>query len=92
MPHRNPAVLDTLLAGNKTFATKFSQEEPVLLKELAAGQHPKIFWLGWSVLVWSKWRGLHGAMVIAGRLAFVLRNDAHTLMRTFSSPSPQLRL
>ncbi|KAL8291638.1 hypothetical protein RQP46_001896 [Phenoliferia psychrophenolica] len=48
MPHRNPAVLDSLLAGNKTFATKFSQEEPVLLKELAAGQHPKIFWLGCS--------------------------------------------
>ena len=47
MPHRVPAALATLLSGNGVFATKLSEDQPALLKELAVGQHPKVFWLGW---------------------------------------------
>lgn len=49
MPHTKPQVLESLLAGNEAFANHFSRDEPVLLKQLAAGQHPKILWIGWWV-------------------------------------------
>lgn len=37
-----------ILDANETYAAAFAQSDPALLKKLAQGQAPKIFWLGCS--------------------------------------------
>ncbi|GAA5920368.1 hypothetical protein JCM6882_007690 [Rhodosporidiobolus microsporus] len=41
-------LLKGILDANETYAAAFSQSDPALLKKLAVGQSPKIFWLGCS--------------------------------------------
>ena len=42
------ASLQGILDANETYAAAFAQADPALLKKLAAGQSPRIFWLGCS--------------------------------------------
>ncbi|BGP52566.1 hypothetical protein JCM8202_004936 [Rhodotorula sphaerocarpa] len=41
-------LLQGILDANETYAAAFAQSDPALLKKLAQGQSPKIFWLGCS--------------------------------------------
>ncbi|GAA6018640.1 hypothetical protein JCM10207_008990 [Rhodosporidiobolus poonsookiae] len=41
-------LLQGILDSNETYAAAFAQSDPALLKKLAAGQSPRIFWLGCS--------------------------------------------
>lgn len=41
-------VPQSILDANETYAAAFAQSDPALLKKLAQGQSPKIFWLGCS--------------------------------------------
>lgn len=41
-------LLQGILDANETYAAAFAQSDPALLKKLAVGQSPKIFWLGCS--------------------------------------------
>ncbi|POY70553.1 hypothetical protein BMF94_6467 [Rhodotorula taiwanensis] len=41
-------LLQGILDANETYAAAFAQSDPALLKKLAQGQAPKIFWLGCS--------------------------------------------
>ncbi|GAA5827091.1 hypothetical protein JCM11251_001115 [Rhodosporidiobolus azoricus] len=41
-------LLRNILDSNETYAAAFAQSDPNLLKKLAVGQSPKIFWLGCS--------------------------------------------
>lgn len=40
--------IQSILDANETYAAAFAQSDPALLKKLAQGQSPKIFWLGCS--------------------------------------------
>ncbi|BGP36273.1 hypothetical protein JCM10450v2_000169 [Rhodotorula kratochvilovae] len=41
-------LLQGILDSNETYAAAFAQSDPALLKKLASGQSPRIFWLGCS--------------------------------------------
>ncbi|GAA6041631.1 hypothetical protein JCM8097_007779 [Rhodosporidiobolus ruineniae] len=41
-------LLQGILDANETYAAAFAQSDPALLKKLAVGQSPRIFWLGCS--------------------------------------------
>jgi hypothetical protein len=41
-------LLQSILDANETYAAAFAQSDPALLRKLAQGQSPKIFWLGCS--------------------------------------------
>ncbi|GAA5854956.1 hypothetical protein JCM8547_002322 [Rhodosporidiobolus lusitaniae] len=41
-------LLQGILDANETYAAAFSRSDPALLKKLAVGQSPRIFWLGCS--------------------------------------------
>ncbi|GAA5958582.1 hypothetical protein JCM10213_006627, partial [Rhodosporidiobolus nylandii] len=50
MPHSQSSteLLQGILDANETYAAAFAQADPALLKKLAQGQSPRIFWLGCS--------------------------------------------
>ncbi|GAA5866537.1 hypothetical protein JCM1840_001350, partial [Sporobolomyces johnsonii] len=47
-PTSSDDLLRSILDANETYAAAFAKADPALLKKLAKGQSPRIFWLGCS--------------------------------------------